>query len=181
MSPDLAAEKRKATFSLVNSHPGKGRLAGILQTNGFELEAGEGWPACRGLFIVVSRINHSCLPNCAQRWDGGKGVMIIVPAREIDVGEEITLTYLENAESMGVVQRRESLMDGFGFWCECELCRAEGGDEMVRKELDGRAAKGDGEAETFPEVKEPDGNGQDERCERKGSPFKERPTWIARW
>lgn len=103
-------------------------------------------------------------------------MMIIVPTREIELGEEITLTYLEDAERMCVEQRRESLMNDFGFWCECELCRAEGGNEMILEEVDSVAVEGDGEA-----VPEATGYVQEERHIRNGSPVKERPAWKSRW
>ncbi|TLD36300.1 mynd finger and set [Venturia nashicola] len=179
--PKIASEKRKATHSLLNSHPEKGVLAGILQTNGFQLPAEGKWPECRGLFIEISRINHSCVPNCAQRWDGKKRVMIIVPVRRIEVGEEITVTYLVNVEVMVVKERRESLMKDFGFWCECERCKAEGGDEGMLEEVDGETLGGGSKAEVVLEAEVSKDKNQAERHERIGSPVKERPAWKAKW
>jgi hypothetical protein len=92
-------------------------------TNGFEIPAEEDWPSCRGLFLQISRINHACEPNCAQRWVGGeKRVMMIVPVMDIEFGEKITVTYLPDREFQGVEERREWLVNEFGVWCECGLC-----------------------------------------------------------
>lgn len=181
MPPAIASEKRKATHALLNSHPEKGHLAGILQTNGFQLPAEEEWPSCRGVFITISRINHSCEPNCAQRWDEEKKKMLVVPVKSIEIGEEITLTYLEDAGSMGVEERRESLMNDFGFWCGCERCKIEGNDEAFLEEIHGEVSGGDGNAEVGPEAKGTGDDGQAPKHARKGSPVKEKPVWKARW
>lgn len=176
MPSEIAQGKRRATLSLLNSHPEKGLLAGILQTNGFQLPAEEEWPACRGLFITISRINHACEPNCAQRWNAEKGKMVIVPVKGIEIGEEITLTYLENTGSMSVEERRESLMNDFGFWCECELCKAEGNNEAIT-ETDS-VSEGDGKTEDQAESPEKATVVKEKEIT---SPGKERPAWRARW
>lgn len=176
MPPETAKEKRKATLSLLNSHPEKGHLAGILQTNGFQLPAEEEWPSCRCLFITISRINHSCEANCAQRWDGEKKKMVVVPVKGIEIGEEITLTYLDDPESLSVEERRESLMKNFDFRCECELCKAEAEGEEVPEVND--ASQDDGKAEDETEKAE---KATVVKAKEMTSPGKERPAWKPRW
>ncbi|QDS69363.1 hypothetical protein FKW77_004227 [Venturia effusa] len=181
MPAPIADLNRKATFALLNAHPEKGPLAGILQTNGFQLPAEEEWPECRGLFVTVSRINHSCVPNCAQRWDAGRSVMMVMPVRGIEVGEEITLSYLEGVEEMSIGERRESLLSDFGFWCECELCVAEGGSEGGQKndvappEVNVAVEKA-GDAEHTPE-KARVGREKENKSLGKG----EKPAWKLSW
>lgn len=177
MPPDIAEEKRKATLSLLNSHSEKGLLAGILRTNGFQLPAEDEWPSCRGLFITISRMNHSCEANCAQRWDGEKKKMVVIPVKGIEIGEEITLTYLDDSGSMSVVEeRRERLMNDFGFRCECELCKAEAEDEEV-PEVNG-VLEGDGKAEDEAQRAE---KSTVVKAREMTSPGKERPAWKPRW
>jgi hypothetical protein len=92
---------------------------GILKTNslpvtmldeeGIEKRAG-------GLFEMVCRINHSCVPNAVARWElgrGERGEMRVVAKREIGEGEEITISY--------GVETRE-LKEKFGFDCDCMKC-----------------------------------------------------------
>jgi hypothetical protein len=144
-TPEVAAEKRTATYQLANSHPNKPGLVGILIMNGFQLPlTEEDWPSCRGLFLQISRINHACEPNCAQRWDGEKRVMVVVPVRDIEVGEEITVTYLTDGACQGLEARRDWLMCKFRFWCRCELCAREAGDgtEGNEGEIEGSQALG---------------------------------------
>lgn len=100
------------------------------------------------IFAVLSRINHSCEPNCryvifddaddgydADPGDshgfvgcgGGIGVKIVAK-RFIRQGEELTVDYLAGMETdvdgarMGVDERREMLARDWGFWCGCRRC-----------------------------------------------------------
>lgn len=73
-----------------------------------------------GLFLAFSRINHSCEANAV--WDTCRqpGVMSIRAARDIQPGEEITISYFwETAEA---VEKRRERTRGWGFVCQCLKC-----------------------------------------------------------
>lgn len=46
-----------------------------------------------GLFKIVSRINHSCLPNSVRRFTN-TGNIVIIASQDIKKGEEITIDYV---------------------------------------------------------------------------------------
>jgi hypothetical protein len=48
------------------------------------------------LCLRVARINHSCNPNSSQIFDADMGVMIVVANRDIQEGEEISISYLNS-------------------------------------------------------------------------------------
>jgi len=96
-----------------------------------------------GLFEKSSRINHSCCPNATMlsverlnqdldnqlppnmRLAPGKpNEYAIIPVREIQAGEEVTLSYLgPHVESRSTEARRETLREKYRFTCECEACK----------------------------------------------------------
>lgn len=99
------------------------------------------WPT--GLFEKSSRINHSCCPNATMlsveklnqdldkqlppdmRLPPGKpNEYAIIPVREIQAGEEVTLSYLGGrVQSRSTEARRETLREKYVFTCECEACK----------------------------------------------------------
>ena len=90
---------------------------GIARTNVLPLgsEAREG-----GLFLEASRINHSCRHNAQNTWNANIGQLTIHALRDIEVGQEITIAYLDR--KMGRAERRLHLKEKFFFDCACELC-----------------------------------------------------------
>ena len=110
------------------------RTLGRLQLNGFELtasepeegadeaEGGGHRPVGVGVFPSASYTNHSCAPNCAQRFDG-HGCIVVETARDVRVGEELTIPYVD--VRLGRRERRERLRKNFAFDCACERCAAE--------------------------------------------------------
>ena len=73
-----------------------------------------------GLFIKSSRMNHSCLPCVEMSMDGGKETEVR-SVREIEEGEEITVSYLKTDLLLPKKERSERL-DYWGFVCSCKLC-----------------------------------------------------------
>lgn len=108
---------------------GAATLVGVYQTNSFRL----GNETDSGLFLTVSRINHSCRPNSNHFWRPDLQMTLVFASRDIDVGEEICTTY-GPSESMSTVGRQKYLNDRFSFDCMCEMCRegnAMGGDDRM--------------------------------------------------
>ena len=110
------------------------RTLGRLQLNGFEMtasepeegteesEGGGHRPVGVGVFPSASYTNHSCAPNCAQRFDA-HGCIVVETARDVRVGEELTIPYVD--VRLGRRERRERLRKNFAFDCACERCAAE--------------------------------------------------------
>lgn len=93
----------------------------------YETEPGTGWfwkvaerEVGDGLFLMFSRINHSCDPNAA--WDTGRapGVMEVRAKRHIRPGEEITISYINQLEKP--TDERRQRLRRWGFVCQCSKC-----------------------------------------------------------
>ena len=75
------------------------------------------------LYQNLSRINHSCAPNCV--WSGKKEniyVKEIRAVRKIEKGTEIVACYFDNDEFISRNERRELLKKNWNFHCNCEIC-----------------------------------------------------------
>jgi len=83
-----------------------------------------------GLWIVASYINHSCVPNAEKEYIGD--LMVLRATREIKAGDEVMHTYVQvDSDFEG---RRKSLLEVWGFVCDCGLCVAEREDEESVRE-----------------------------------------------
>ena len=102
---------------------------GVWDTNSFCL----GDDPLGGLFLTISRINHSCRPNVIHFWQPKLKQTLVFATRDIKEGEEIFTTY-GPAECMGTESRREYLNNRFSFQCRCDMClegNTNGGDEKM--------------------------------------------------
>lgn len=87
------------------------RVVKIYRTNNFEDEHA-GW-----VFPLISRINHSCVPNA-----------IIVDSnvfaqKDITIGEEIQICYKQNWHEVLMASQRNLLFKNrYGFTCTCSAC-----------------------------------------------------------
>ncbi|KAH8915629.1 hypothetical protein BT69DRAFT_1341068 [Atractiella rhizophila] len=93
------------------------------------------------LFPLVSRINHSCLPTADHCINWPTLQMQVYLVSTLPPSTEITIEYLPRLIQRTTEERKELLMDTFGFECACELCGANDdkkkrSDER-RKEIDG--------------------------------------------
>ena len=73
-------------------------------------------------YAIQSCINHSCQPNAHafRSEDDLNSFAVIVATQDIHVGEEVTISYVD--ESLSYKQRQEALQD-YGFLCCCPLCQ----------------------------------------------------------
>ncbi|CAK9045615.1 unnamed protein product [Durusdinium trenchii] len=113
------------------------------------------------LYPTLARVNHSCRPNAvlgdpkpaeqdAKLHSGLEPVDLLKKAliaiEEIPEGEEITVSYLSEEDLLEPrPQRRQRLMDGFGFECFCSRCLDEDADRVLRTF---RSAEGEGSTGT---------------------------------
>jgi len=76
----------------------------------------------KAVFTTACRFNHSCSPNAHVAWNGSRGQQTIHALRDITPGEEICVSYLDNASGMPRTQRHDEL----GFACLCTACGLQG-------------------------------------------------------
>jgi hypothetical protein len=82
-------------------------------------------PAAAAVFTHISRINHSCSPNCHVAWNAAIGRQTLHALHDIAVGEEITVTYV-TGHGQARAPRQAYLREQFGFACRCSLCKLSG-------------------------------------------------------
>ena len=64
-------------------------------------------------------MNHSCAPNCIALFRGSR--QFIVACRNIEVGEELTLCYIDNGIEDALL-RQNYLKEQYYFNCLCTRC-----------------------------------------------------------
>lgn len=81
-----------------------------------------------GTWPSASYWNHSCAPNISKRRVGR--TWTFESSRDIQVGEELCITYLGGEEKeLDLGQRRDTLWKAWKFVCGCTRCKVEGGKE----------------------------------------------------
>jgi hypothetical protein len=120
----LSPEEKRRYLSLKNACDQNGPNAhrspifGIYTTNSFSM--GDGREA---IFIRASRFNHSCLPNARYSFNAATGKIRIYALRDIDVGEEILVSYIAGRGVYGSNRdNRQKRLTGLGFTCVCSVC-----------------------------------------------------------
>ena len=74
-----------------------------------------------GVYSVLSKLNHSCEPNCNIKFspENGKDATLEVE-RPVKQGEELTISYVD--DKLPREQRRKELSEGWAFECQCPKC-----------------------------------------------------------
>lgn len=87
------------------------------------------------VFPIISRANHSCVPNADFVTRGERRVQEIIATSNIAAGEEITLSYLHAASegSEGKKERQGYTRLWYGFQCRCGACSLDG-QELILDE-----------------------------------------------
>jgi hypothetical protein len=93
------------------------------------------------VFLLTARINHSCVPNVKISYNELRGAMTAYAFRDIEAGEELTISYLEDQASddgektiyLKRADRQKLLWHKWGFECTCRACA----DEEFAKSWDG--------------------------------------------
>ncbi|SCO54450.1 uncharacterized protein FFNC_15518 [Fusarium fujikuroi] len=113
---ELTSDQRRDFLSMCNVYPSDtaSQYLGIVRTNALPIGTGG------GIFLAACRSNHACDNNAQKAWNDSIGRHTIHALRDIDKGEEITITYI------GVLNnrrnRQEVLRKKFKFTCLCRLC-----------------------------------------------------------
>ena len=82
------------------------------------------WRSCYGIgvLLVQSSINHACEPNTTLTFDSAhaSATITLQSRQQIEVGQEITISYIEPGECYKT--RQLELSQQYLFDCECDLC-----------------------------------------------------------
>ncbi len=73
-----------------------------------------------GVFLLGSRINHSCLPNIHFAYKSNLRKETFHAIRGITAGEELTITYTNGSNRTRA--HRQAEVDKWGFRCTCPAC-----------------------------------------------------------
>lgn len=86
----------------------------------FSVEKAYRW----GFFRTMSRVNHSCDPNCVLVVPRLFGAPLqLKSCRPLQKGEECTISYLGPGEHVKVkAQQLQSLWESYGIMCQCAEC-----------------------------------------------------------
>ncbi|RYP82550.1 hypothetical protein DL769_001656 [Monosporascus sp. CRB-8-3] len=90
-------------------------IAGIFERRRCELGSSAGY----GVFNHFNRIRQSCMPNATFRYRAAEGKITIHAVRDIAVGEEIKLSFIDE-RAPREVRIRELLAKG--LTCDCPAC-----------------------------------------------------------
>lgn len=74
-----------------------------------------------GCYPYASLINHSCAPNCIQRFDENANIIIRCVA-DIELAEELTISYIDTGRPTWY--RQQELLKSYHFHCQCARCTA---------------------------------------------------------
>ncbi|KAK4540498.1 hypothetical protein LTR36_009136 [Oleoguttula mirabilis] len=85
----------------------------------------------RGLFLLSSRLNHSCVPNVFQDYNVTLEMTTVHATRAIKEGEELTLSYCQHVRNNH--EERAEVLDFWEFKCDCPACK--GPEVSVREKL----------------------------------------------
>jgi len=94
----------------------------------------------RGVFLMFSRINHSCSPNAVISWSKLPSEISIRASKRISIDEEITINYIRDDGCFYLEKRRkEILQQTWNFDCMCGICNLDKEalceNEDIRKQI----------------------------------------------
>ena len=83
-----------------------------------------------GLFPETARINHDCRPNAGNWWSEKMQKRVIYAMKDIEEGEEITVSYIPLLKT---TSERQARLAQYGFICSCSACSDESGEGGRRR------------------------------------------------
>lgn len=91
---------------------------------------------CHAMRTTMSRINHSCSPNCHVSWeakDRRRRTKVVRACTSITEGEEITWSYICQGSTFPSREERGARLANWFPECRCKLCGA-GEEEVLRSD-----------------------------------------------
>jgi hypothetical protein len=104
------------------SRPFQTREMRIWKTSAFLWDPVEDRKSFSAIFLNMSRINHSCLPNAEYQQNFKEGKMEIYSTQSIRAGQEVTICYGSNFRYMIASECKAYLRRLYGFTCKCPVC-----------------------------------------------------------
>ncbi|XP_058821496.1 histone-lysine N-trimethyltransferase SMYD5 [Topomyia yanbarensis] len=90
------------------------------------------------LYARQSKVNHSCAPNTECRFPHSNNVLALTTIRDIDAGQEICISYLDEcALERSRHSRQKMLSENYLFQCKCEKCESQVADPDETSEEEG--------------------------------------------
>ena len=123
-------------MDLANNYDDENEVLGIFKTNAMIISQNES-----ALFPLLSRTNHSCIPNCNYMWNEEQGKQQMFAVKRIPAGSELTISYLPDNFIEGVEERRKVIFEHHNFVCMCECCVLGIGIMKTQDEKNRRKAK----------------------------------------
>ncbi|EJF61803.1 SET domain-containing protein [Dichomitus squalens LYAD-421 SS1] len=118
----MSTDKQEAFFGLMNAQQEEPSLVkGIIDTNALYVGSLPGAPhQYAGVCEHISRINHSCSPNAAYRFDLAAFAFEVRALFPIRPGEQVSIAYTDPA--LPRAARQHALLSSYGFTCACPAC-----------------------------------------------------------
>lgn len=104
-------------LSTAPNHMSEPKALGIFLTNAMRTSTS----GTSAVFKLVSRINHSCMPNVIHRWNEVHQELTLHAACDIEPGTELSIAY-NIGRGLTREARQAKLRLSFGFLCDCDLC-----------------------------------------------------------
>ena len=76
----------------------------------------------QGIFLLASRMNHSCLPNAYFAWNADLNRLTVHAITPIRAGEEILANYRIDLSYKVSNTRQREFYDQYRFRCDCRAC-----------------------------------------------------------
>lgn len=76
----------------------------------------------RGIFLLASRFNHSCVPNTYFAWSWRSKRLTVRAIIDIPKGDEIFVNYLTE-DYLGTRNQRQQGLDHYNLQCTCPACQ----------------------------------------------------------
>ncbi|XP_030571930.1 SET and MYND domain-containing protein 5 [Drosophila novamexicana] len=85
-----------------------------------------------GLYILQSKINHSCVPNAQSTFPYSNDIVVLKAVAPIQKGDEICISYLDECQlERSRHSRHKTLRENYIFVCQCPKCRAQATDPDI--------------------------------------------------
>lgn len=122
----------KARFDALHegARPFETREMRIWKTNAFLFDPVKDRNSLSAIFLDLSRINHSCLPNAEYHANFQKERMELFSIKRIAKGEEVTICYGLDFKYRTGEERNAHLRYVYGFSCQCGACADPGFREV---------------------------------------------------
>lgn len=98
------------------------RYPGLIKFKYNSFKLGDDDESDSGLFVTLSRINHSCLPNCSRTYFEDQELMVIIANAPITRGDQLTISYSFVGLGVNFAANQSHIRNSWKFVCQCSAC-----------------------------------------------------------